>query len=476
MTDTLADPLQDFGVEPALAPENELGKSLKPRHVEMITIGGIIGAGLFVGSSASIVAVGPAAILSYFIAGALIMLVMRMLSEMAVAMPGIRSFPDFTRTGLGHWAGFVTGWLYWYFWVIVVAIEAIAGAVIIHGWLPMIPVWLIGVTLLALLTGVNLLSTRSYGEFEFWFSSLKVAAIIAFICMGFGYALGFNPSGQMTFSYLVDYGGFMPKGFSAVLTGVTTVIFALVGAEIATVAAAESPDPARTVARLTTNVAIRIMVFYVVSIGIAMTIVPWNENTPGVSPFTTALTRMAIPGAGTIMNVIVLTAVLSCLNSGLYVTSRVLFSLASHGDAPQALVKLNARKVPVRAILVASLFGYCSLAASIISPQVVFSFLANASGAIMLFVYMLIAVAHVAIRRRVEAVSPESMTVKMWFFPWLTYATILGMGLVLVVMATSPDHAAEFYSSVGAAAIAIFAFVALRRRSVLVSTPAIAAE
>ena len=464
MTQDMSRSFSDEEESSVLASQNALGKSLKPRHVEMITIGGIIGAGLFVGSSASIAAVGPAAILSYFIAGMLIMMVMRMLSEMAVAMPGVRSFPDFTRAGLGNWAGFMTGWLYWYFWVVVVAVEAIAGAVIIHGWIPVMPVWLIGVLLLAALTAVNLMSTRSYGEFEFWFSSLKVAAIIAFICLGLGYAFGINPQEQASFSNLVEYGGFMPKGFSAVLSGVTTVIFALVGAEIATIAAAESPDPARTVARLTTNVAVRILIFYVLSVGVAIMVVPWTQVVTGVSPFTTALTYMAIPGAATIMNVIVLIAVLSCLNSGLYVTSRVLFSLAAHGEAPQALVKLNARKVPVRAILIASAFGYISLAASVISPQLIFSFLVNASGAIMLFVYLMIAAAHIVVRRRVEASAPERLTVRMWLFPGLTYATMAGMVIILIVMAVSPAHAAEFYSSMVALALAAGSWFIFGRR------------
>ena len=464
MTQDMSRSFSDEEESSVLASQNALGKSLKPRHVEMITIGGIIGAGLFVGSSASIAAVGPAAILSYFIAGMLIMMVMRMLSEMAVAMPGVRSFPDFTRAGLGNWAGFMTGWLYWYFWVVVVAVEAIAGAVIIHGWIPVMPVWLIGVLLLAALTAVNLMSTRSYGEFEFWFSSLKVAAIIAFICLGLGYAFGINPQQQPSFSNLVEYGGFMPKGFSAVLSGVTTVIFALVGAEIATIAAAESPDPARTVARLTTNVAIRILIFYVLSVGVAIMVVPWTQVVTGVSPFTTALTYMAIPGAATIMNVIVLIAVLSCLNSGLYVTSRVLFSLAAHGEAPQALVKLNARKVPVRAILIASAFGYISLAASVISPQLIFSFLVNASGAIMLFVYLMIAAAHIVVRRRVEASAPERLTVRMWLFPGLTYATMAGMVIILIVMAASPVHAAEFYSSMVALGLAAGAWFLFGKR------------
>ena len=160
---------------------NQLSRSLKSRHVSMITFGGIIGAGLFVGSSTAINTIGPAAVLSYALAGTLVLLVMRMISEMAMALPGVQTFPDFAREGVGNWAGFMVGWLYWYFWVVVIAIEAIAGAKIIHDWFPQLAVWQIGVVLMAVLTAVNLLSARSYGEFEFWFASTKVIAIIVFI-------------------------------------------------------------------------------------------------------------------------------------------------------------------------------------------------------------------------------------------------------------------------------------------------------
>ena len=163
---------------------NELSRTLKSRHVSMITFGGIIGAGLFVGSSTAISTIGPAAVISYALAGFLVLLVMRMISEMAMAMPGVQTFPDFARTGVGNWAGFLVGWLYWYFWVVVVAIEAIAGAQILHGWFPAVPELGIGIALMAILTAVNLMSARAYGEFEFWFSSIKVAAIIVFIVVG----------------------------------------------------------------------------------------------------------------------------------------------------------------------------------------------------------------------------------------------------------------------------------------------------
>ncbi|CAN5167813.1 amino acid permease [soil metagenome] len=464
VSDTFGDaniPLTGAEVYPS-EDQATLGRSLKSRHVAMIAIGGIVGAGLFVGSSSAIASIGPAVILSYGIAGLVVLMVMRMLSEMAVALPGVQSFPDFARIGLGHWAGFLTGWLYWYFWVVVVAIEAIAGAVILQAWVPL-PVWALGVMLMAVLTGVNLLSTKSYGEFEFWFSSAKVAAIIAFIAIAGSYAFGLTGHAGPTFANLTAHGGFMPHGIFSVLAGVTTVIFALVGAEIATVAAAESAEPAKTVARMTGSVAVRILIFYILSIFLIVSVVPWTEIVPGVSPFAEALSRMHIAGAATVMNVIVLIAVLSCLNSGLYVTSRVLFSLAAWGDAPQALVSVNRRRVPVRAILIASLFSYAALAASILSPELVFTFLVNASGALMLVIYMLIGLAQIRTRRRLEREAPESLTIKMWLFPALSYLTVGAILLVLGAMALSPGLSREFYSSMFVTAFGLAMFFLFRR-------------
>ncbi|MBN8829943.1 MAG: amino acid permease [Sphingomonadales bacterium] len=443
-------------------PEAELGRSLKARHVSMIAIGGIIGAGLFVGSSASIANAGPAVILSYALAGSIVLLVMRMLSELAVAIPGIQSFPEFSRIGLGHWAGFLSGWLYWYFWVVVVAIEAIAGAVILRNWIDL-PVWMIGVALMGLLTAINLMSTRSYGEFEFWFSSLKVAGIVAFIAIAGAYALGLTSGTGPTFGNLTAHGGFAPNGGAAVLAATTSVIFALVGAEIATIAAAESAEPSRTVARMTSTVAVRIRIFYVLSVLLIVSVVPWTKIVPGTSPFATALSVMGIPGAATIMNVIVLVAVLSCLNSGLYVTSRVLFTLAARGDAPQALVSVNSRKVPVRAILIASLFSYVALAASVLSPELVFSFLVNASGALMLIVYLMIAASQIRMRRHFEKTAPEHLSIRVWLFPWLSYVTVAAICFILTAMAVTPKVSSEFWSSIAITLFFLALFLIFRR-------------
>jgi GABA permease len=441
----------------------ELSKSLQPRHVSMIAIGGIIGGGLFIGSSSTIHSAGPAAVLSYLLAGTIILFVMRMLSEMASSNPGVQSFPEFARHGLGHLAGFLSGWLYWYFWVVVVAFEAVAGAKILHDWFPQFAVWQIGVTLMALLTAVNLMSTKSYGEFEFWFSSIKVAAIIVFIGLAAAWAFGVTSPSGSTFGNLVQHGGFMPGGVAAVLAGSVSTIFALCGAEIATIAAAESKEPSRVIAKMTLTVTLRIMIFYVLAIGLIVTVMPWTEIVPGKSPFAAALVAMNLPYADVIMNAIILVAVLSCLNSGLYVTSRALFGLAKYGDAPKWLVAVNSRKVPARAILVASLFSYGALAASALSPDRVFSVLLNASGAIMLFLYLLLAAAQLKLRRKLEKENPNSLTIRMWFHPFGTILAMAAMAAILLFMGLSPDLASQLWLSVGVAVAFAIGFLLFRR-------------
>jgi GABA permease len=429
-------------------PTQELSRSLKARHVSMITFGGIIGAGLFVGSSTAINAIGPAAVLSYALAGFLVLLVMRMISEMAMALPGMQTFPDFARAGVGDWAGFFVGWLYWYFWVVVIAIEAIAGAKIIHGWLPQYEVWEIGVTLMAVLTGINLMSARSYGEFEFWFASTKVVAILVFILVAAAYAFGLTSPAGPTFANLTAHGGFAPAGIAAIFAGVATTIFSLCGAEIATLAAAESEEGKQTIARMTISVSVRILVFFVLSILMIVSVVPWTDIEVGVSPFAHALRVMGYPAADLIMNAIVLVAVLSCLNSGIYITSRAMFGLAQNGDAPQSCVVLSRSRVPARAILIASLFSYGALAASILAPDRVFNFLVTSSGAIMLFIYLIIAYAQLRLRARFEAEDPSALQIRMWLYPFGTWAAMAGMIGVLVLMGLSDVHASELWASV----------------------------
>ena len=439
-----------------LMQKTELSRSLKGRHLTMISIGGIIGAGLFVGSSTSIIAGGPASFISYAITGLLILLIMRMLGEMTTALPAVRSFTEFARAGLGEGAGFVVGWLYWYFWVLTVPVEAIAGAKILHLWIPLPPLQ-IGILLMTVMTGVNLLSARSYAEFEFWFASIKVAAIIVFIVVAAAYAFGWTSPNGATFANLVEHGGFTPHGWIAVLAAVPTVFFAMTGAEITTIAAAESAQPGRAVARMSSAVILRILVFYVISLFLIVSVTPWNTVVSGESPFTLALDTMHVPWAGTIMSGIILTAVLSCLNSAFYVSSRVLFILAERGDAPQALVRLNARRVPVMSVLIGALAGFLGILAATLAPQRVFDFLVSSSGALIVFVYMAIALAQIVLRRRRERGGEPLPAVKMWLFPWLSYAAIAAMAAVLLAMAFTPGLQQDFRASCITMVLAILA-------------------
>src|ERR1700678_1014900 len=416
------------------APKYELSRSLKGRHLTMISIGGIIGAGLFVSSSTSIIAGGPASFISYAITGMLMLLVMRMLGEMTTALPNVRSFTEFARAGLGEGAGFVVGWLYWYFWVLVVPVEAIAGAKILQHWFPTFSPLQIGVALMSVMTGVNLMSARSYAEFEFWFASIKVAAILVFIAIAASYAFGWTSPHGATFANLSEHGGFTPHGWIAVLAAVPTVFFAMTGAEITTIAAAESAQPGRAIARMSTAVIVRILIFYVISILLIVSVTPWNTVRSGESPFTLALNTMHVPWAGTIMSFIILTAVLSCLNSAFYVSSRVLFILAERGDAPQSLVKLNARRVPVGSVLIGAVAGFLGIIAATQAPQVVFDFLVSSSGALIVFIYIAIAAAQIRLRLlRLRRGEPRP-SIEMWLFPYLSIGAIAAMGAVLAAM------------------------------------------
>lgn len=407
-----------------------LKRALSQRQLRMIAIGGVIGAGLFVGSGVVIGDTGPGTFITYGLAGVLIIMVMRMLAEMAVANPSTGSFADYSRNALGNWAGFSVGWLYWYFWVIVVGFEAIAGAKIIQFWID-VPLWLTALILLIAMTATNLFSVSSFGEFEYWFAGVKVAAILAFIGLGAFYVLGVWPDKDLDFSNLTAHGGFFPLGATAVTVGVVTVIFSMVGAEIATIAAAESSDPERAVAKAANSVILRIALFFVGSAFLLVTILPWNSDQTVASPFVAAFTEMGIPYADHIMNAVVLTAVLSCLNSGMYTASRMLFVLAARREAPPQLVAVTRRGVPATAILTSSVIGLICVIAAAFFPDTIFQFLLNSSGAVILFVYLLIAISQIVLRHRT---SDDTLKVKMWLFPVLSILTAVAILAILVQM------------------------------------------
>src|ERR1700756_582864 len=340
--------------------EEGLRRVLRRRHMQMIALGGVIGAGLFVGSGVVIGSAGPAAGISFALTGTPLVLVMRMLGEMAVAYPAIGGFYEYNRLALGELAGFLTGWMYWYFWVIVVALEAVAGATILGTWRAALARWQYTLGLMSLFTIVNLLSVRSYGEAEFWFASIKVAAIIAFLCAGTAFALGAWPGAHGGIAALTAHGGFMPNGPVRVLTGAVAATGFYFGAEIVTIAAAESAEPEKAIAETTQSVIWRVLVFYIGSIFLVVALVPWNDTVRMSRPYVSVMEVLRIPAAATVMSLVILTAVLSALNSGLFASSRMLMALAGRGDAPAAASRLDKRGVPVGAILARTAFGYAA--------------------------------------------------------------------------------------------------------------------
>lgn len=425
--------------ETAAGQSNSLSRTLQRRHMQMIALGGVIGAGLFVGSGVVIQSTGPAAVISFALTGTLVVLVMRMLGEMAAAYPAVGGLYEYNRLALGELAGFLTGWMYWYYWVIVVALEAVAGARLLGDWFASLPQWMLTLGLMLAFTVINLFSVRTWGEFEYWFASIKVAAITVFLCFGVAYITGLWLVPGPGLSNLIGHGGFMPHGVIPVLTGAVAATGFYFGAELVTVAAAESAAPEQTVAQATQSVIYRVLVFYIGSIFIVVTLVPWN-STAMAQPYVSALRQLHIPGGAEIMNGVILTAVLSALNSGLFGSSRMAMALARRGDAPLRLARLTSRGVPVTAILTSTLLGYCAVVMSYVSPDRVFPFIVESYGTVAVFVYMLIAISQLRLRKRLEREAPERLRVRMWAYPALTIVAIAGMLTIVAAMAFIPDQ------------------------------------
>ena len=446
----------------AAAASTGLSHGLKSRHVTMISFGGIIGAGLFVGSSGAIAKAGPAVLITYAASGLLIFLIMRMLGEMAVARPGQGSFVQYAALALGPWAGFLTGWLYWYFWVFTVGAETVAGAKLLQAAGVHAPIWAIGLLLVVGTAISNLVSVRAYGELEFWFAVIKVSAIIAFIAIGLAFIVFFRAAA--TGPTLLGHGGFFPLGWGGLLAAVPVVVFSMMGSEVAAIAAAESGDPAGNVARAARAVAMRILAFYVLSVLVIVAILPWDTVVPGISPFKPVLDLIGIPGSGALMALVIITAVLSCLNSGVYITSRMLHELARNGDAPAFLAATARNQVPIAGILIGCGAGLLAAFAQMVLSEDVFTLLASTSGDIILVVYLVIAGAQIRQRKLLEA-SGVKLAFRMWLFPWLSYAVVLGIIGVLVLLGFMPGQQQTLLLS-GLTVVLVLAALKLRNRRV----------
>ena len=443
----------------------QLGHALKPRQLIMMGLGSAIGAGLFLGSGVGVQAAGPAVLISYLVAGALVIIVMNALGEMAAAKPASGAFSVYAADAMGPTAGATVGWLWWVQLVIVIAAEAVGAAGLLATVWPQLSVPATSLTFMVVFTAINLLGVRNFGEFEFWFAILKVVAIIAFILIGIALLLGLLPNvASPGLSNVFDHGGFAPKGLAGIGTALLVVVFAFGGTEIVAVAAAETQDPERSIARAIRTVAWRILVFYIGAISVIIAVVPWTSEALK-SPFAAVLQVANIPGAATAITLVAVIALLSALNANLYGASRMIFSLAQRGEAPRLLGATNRQLVPVMAVLASVLFGFVATALELRFPNRVLPVLLNIVGSTCLLVWTISLLAQLILRNRANR-NGTPLPFRMAGYPYLTVIALAILGLIFALLLSAPETRLQFLSMAAlTAVIATISAVARRLRS-----------
>ncbi|SDE67132.1 amino acid permease [Rhodococcus tukisamuensis] len=425
---------------------SHLGHGLKVRHLTMMGLGSAIGAGLFLGTGVGIAKAGPAVLISYVIAGIVVIAVMRMLGEMGAAIPASGSFSHYARIGIGEWAGFTMGWLYWFMLIMVLGAEITGASAIVHGWLPGVPQWVVALVFVTFFAVVNLAKVSNFGEFEFWFAAIKVTVIVAFLVIGVLLVFGLLPdTDPVGMTNLVGQGGFMPNGFAGIAAGLLVVAFAFGGIEIVTIAAAESKDPERSIATAVRSVVWRISLFYIGSISIMVLVLPWNSPQLQSGPFVAVLSEANLPYVAGLMELIVVVALLSAFNANVYGTSRMAYSLARRGDGPKALGVLSKTGVPTNAVVLSVFFGFVSVLLNWLLPDSLLSILLNAVGAALLVIWIFIVVSQLRLRRRLEA--EGKLTLRMWGFPYLSWATLAALIGLILLMLTDADARNQLIST-----------------------------
>lgn len=434
----------------------------------MMSIAGVIGAALFVGSGSIIAAAGPAVILAYCAGGALVVFIMRMLGEMAATSPDTGSFSTYAERAIGRWAGFTIGWLYWWFWVLLMAWEAYVAGLILHEWFPLLSVNVFTLMMTITLTAINFMRVSKYGEVEFWFALIKVIAIVLFIVLGILAISRLWPVGGVSgFSNLSTHGGFMPNGLGPVIVALLGVMFSFLGAEIVTIAASESKNPVEQTKRAIKSVVWRICLFYIGSIFLIVCIVPWNDpllSQTGYGAYRRTFEILGIPATKWIMNFVVLTSVSSCFVSGHYTASRMLYSLSKRGDAPALFQKTRKNGTPVFAVLASCVVAFAIALMNFfdaLKPREILDILMNTTGMIAMLVYLVIAISQLRLRRKMEREGQE-IKLKMWFFPWLSYLVIAFIIASLIAMTFIEQYRVLVISTGGAALIVIFIGITLQ--------------
>ena len=411
-----------------------LSRQLKSRHIIMMTLGGAIGAGLFRGSDTSISQTGPGAVFAYLLGGIILLFVMQGLGELAVQNTKARTFRELVAPVLGSFAGYSIGWIYWLDWVLVMAAETAAAAGFLSYWFTTVPLWLLALIVSVVMTVLNLLQVRVYGEMEYYLAGIKITVLGLFIIFGFLLLFtGFHGHPATGFRHLTDVGGLFPHGFSGFLSSLLVVMFAFGGTEMVGMTIGETENPEKVIPRAARSVIVRILLFYVLPILVIVSLVPWNELGTGSSPFVTVFQTIGIPYVAGIMNFVMLTAVLSATNSGMYAASRMLYTQALSGQAPRFFAKLSPQHVPVRALLVSTSFLYIGVIIAFFAQGQTFNYLMTIPGYSVILVWIMLAATHVKSRKM-----RTQNTVFVGSMPGSWFAIIMLSLILLGIVATTP--------------------------------------
>ncbi len=408
----------------------QLSRNLRNRHIQLIAIGGTIGVGLFLGSARAIHNAGPALLIAYLLGGIAIFFIMRALGELLTYRPVAGSFATYAEEFCGPFAGFVTGWSYWFMWVATAMAELTAIGIYVGHWFPQVPQWLPALIALVVLYGVNLLAVRVFGELEFWFALIKVVTIVALIVAGLAVIVlhvgSLGPTAG--FANLWSHGGFLPFGVVGVLLTMQIVMFAYSGVELIGVTAGEAQDPQRSLPQATNGIILRILIFYLGALTVIMAVVPWDQLSPSVSPFVFVFEKLGVPGAAGIITLVVITAAASSCNSGLFSTGRMLWALAQRGQAPRAFGALNAQHVPAAGIHLSAAVMLLTVALNYLAPKNVFIWVTSMALIGTLWTWGIILVAHRNYRRAVRAGRAAAAPFRMPGAPvanWLVLAFLV---------------------------------------------------
>ena len=416
--------------------EEKLKRGLKNRHLQMIALGTAVGTGLFYGSTATISMAGPAVILSYLVGGIIVFFIMRMLGEMSVEEPVSGSFSYYANKYWGHFAGFLAGWNYWFLYIFVSMAELSAVSIYVSYWLPDFPQWISALICLVIITLINLITVSAYGEIEFWMALIKISAIIFMIILGSYYIFTDPDPFPKNFENLWIHGGFFPNGLSGMFLAMVPVIFSFGGIELIGITAGEAENPEKTIPRAINQVIWRILIFYVGTMFVLMTLWPWNEVGTQASPFVQIFQDVGFVGAANLLNFVVLTAAISVYNSAIYSNSRMLYGLATSSNAPKFFEKLSARKVPVNGILVSSGITLIVVILNYLFPGQIFMYLMSIVAGAVIISWAMIILTHLKFREHCKKVGLETKF-KAIFYPFSNYlclAFIVGIILMMLTM------------------------------------------